>query len=243
MTHELEIYRAAQKVDELNDAAKVALRSLVCLQNTDEKLELQALLDYQSKSTRLFNYVEGLVGSSDLLGAREREEWAQGFAEDCFAILEQMPGHWELLRLEFDRLKMPVGTSIEPASTAFANMQRMVVAYLPDRKEGLRSLFQDAELPTYGFDNKAKKFMKADKVLSFAFGVTFVVTLLIIALVKPDPTDFQYKVFSTVLALAGAGVGAVIPGFIDVRVSKYIRAGGALAVLAMFYFWNPARMV
>jgi hypothetical protein len=47
-----------------------------------------------------------------------------------------------------------------------------------------------------------------------------------------------------VLALAGGGVGAVIPGFLDVSVTpstKFaLRAGGALAVFVILYFWSPA---
>jgi hypothetical protein len=46
------------------------------------------------------------------------------------------------------------------------------------------------------------------------------------------------------LALAGGGVGAVIPGFLDVSMKVgtklALRAGGALAVFVVLYFWSPA---
>ena len=46
------------------------------------------------------------------------------------------------------------------------------------------------------------------------------------------------------LALAGGGVGAVIPGFLDVSMKAgaklALRAGGALAVFVVLYFWSPA---
>ena len=35
----------------------------------------------------------------------------------------------------------------------------------------------------------------------------------------------------------------MIPGFITVSVSTWLRAGGALAVFAVVYFYNPAALV
>lgn len=45
------------------------------------------------------------------------------------------------------------------------------------------------------------------------------------------------------LALAAGGIAATIPGFIDVRVGAAIRAGGALAVFVVVYFFSPANLV
>jgi hypothetical protein len=46
-----------------------------------------------------------------------------------------------------------------------------------------------------------------------------------------------------VLALACGGIGAVIPGILEVKVSKAIKAGGAIAIFVIVYFWNPAKMI
>jgi hypothetical protein len=78
---------------------------------------------------------------------------------------------------------------------------------------------------------------------AFVFGVVFVVALLTLAIFFPTPTAFQYTIFRTVLALAAAGVAAMIPGFISLSISKWLRAGGALAVFAVVYFYNPAALV
>jgi hypothetical protein len=45
------------------------------------------------------------------------------------------------------------------------------------------------------------------------------------------------------LALAAAGVAALIPGFIDVKYKGLIRAGGALAVFVVVFFLPPAALV
>ena len=54
----------------------------------------------------------------------------------------------------------------------------------------------------------------------------------------------QFDILRIVLALAGGGVGAVIPGFLSVDMKPNaklaVRAGGALAVFVILYFFSPA---
>jgi hypothetical protein len=59
-----------------------------------------------------------------------------------------------------------------------------------------------------------------EKIAAFAFGVIFVVALLVLAIVFPHPTPFQYTVFRIILAVACAGVASVIPGILSVRLGK-----------------------
>jgi hypothetical protein len=79
-----------------------------------------------------------------------------------------------------------------------------------------------------------------ERYLAFGFGVVFVVVLLVLATRYPNPTPFQYTVFRIVLALASGGVAAMIPGFLAVEISTWLRAGGALAVFVIVYFYSPA---
>jgi hypothetical protein len=79
-----------------------------------------------------------------------------------------------------------------------------------------------------------------ERYLAFGFGVVFVVVLLVLATRYPNPTPFQYTVFRIVLALASGGVAAMIPGFLSVQVSTWLRSGGALAVFVIVYFYSPA---
>lgn len=84
---------------------------------------------------------------------------------------------------------------------------------------------------------------KIQQAAAFAFGIVFVVTLLVLAIKFPNPTLFQYLVFKVVLSLAAAGVAAMIPGFLSLTIPGFIQAGGALAVFVMVYFYNPAALV
>lgn len=71
---------------------------------------------------------------------------------------------------------------------------------------------------------------KEQRTGAYIFGIVFIVLILVIAIFIPNPSSFQYTVFRIVLALAAAGVAAMIPGFISVEVGNAVRAGGAIAV-------------
>jgi hypothetical protein len=79
-----------------------------------------------------------------------------------------------------------------------------------------------------------------DRILAFAFGVTFVSVLLYLGAVQTNPTPLAIRIDVTVLALAAAGVGAMLPGFLQVRYKNFVRAGGALALFALVYLSEPS---
>jgi uncharacterized integral membrane protein len=81
------------------------------------------------------------------------------------------------------------------------------------------------------------------KVAAFAFGVLFIIVLIILAVYFPEPSSFQYLVFRTILALAAGGVVAFVPGSIHINHGKSIRAGGAVAVTVMVWLINPAGLI
>lgn len=88
-------------------------------------------------------------------------------------------------------------------------------------------------------------------LLAFVFGVLFLTAILILATLFPTPTKTQYEIFRIVIALAAGGVGAVVPGLLDLEMNLgvtehqklAIRAGGALAVFIIVYFYSPAQSV
>lgn len=84
---------------------------------------------------------------------------------------------------------------------------------------------------------------KLQQILAFIFGIVFVSALIAIAAAIPEPTPFQYTIFRAVLALSAAGIAAMIPGFLEVNISTWLRAGGALGVFVVVYFYNPASLV
>jgi hypothetical protein len=84
---------------------------------------------------------------------------------------------------------------------------------------------------------------KNSSILAFVFGVVFVTALLVVNILIPSPTTSQHETFRIILALAAGGVAAMIPGILDLKVStgaKFaLRAGGALAVFVIVFFYPP----
>lgn len=244
-TNEQDVVLAKNNIAELKSAYMNSLMTYIeSAKSSDNKKTISHLLACQKIGNEYFNYAEEFVGSSDLLGAHDSTLWVQGFAEDCAEILKSLPAHIQLLIEGFSKYMPHIDLKvIFPGNTAFANMQRMVVKYLTsDESDDIRISFENSGLPIYGFRNEAKEFMskKLQTTLSFIFGTVFVLLLIIIAFIEPNPSSFQETIFRVVLALAGGGTVAVFPGFIEVRFGNWLRAGGALAVFAIIYFLSPA---
>jgi hypothetical protein len=81
-------------------------------------------------------------------------------------------------------------------------------------------------------------------VLAFVFGCTALAAVLWLTFRSDSLSSQQFELLRIILALAGGGVGAVVPGFLDLHLKVgarlALRAGGALAVLVVLYFWSPA---
>lgn len=90
--------------------------------------------------------------------------------------------------------------------------------------------------------NEVAKAGSWEKVAAFAFGVFFILVLLSLAIFIPRPTDFQIFIFRVTLALAAAGIGAVVPGFISVKAGPFVRAGGAIALFVLIFWFNPPKL-
>lgn len=243
ITHEQDVVRARDKIANLKESYMESIKSFLEKQNSQEDNLKDLFLQLQKNGNAYFNYVEDFVGNSDLLGAHENGRWVIGLAEDCAAILDSLIGHIQLLRLFAAKNNPDLLMSIEPDKTAYANMQRMVKKYLTKEcSTNIKKKLHSENLPIYGFDNYRLPTMSKSLaiILSFMFGAVFIVALLFIAFVIPKPSDFQYTIFRIVLALAAGGVVAVFPGFIELKIGKWLRAGGALAVFVLVYFYSPA---
>jgi hypothetical protein len=82
-----------------------------------------------------------------------------------------------------------------------------------------------------------------EKIAAFSFDVVFLAIILIVVILVPNPTAAQMLIFRVVLAMAAAGIAAVVPGFLQLNIPTYLRAGGAIAVFALIYWVNPASLV
>ncbi len=85
-------------------------------------------------------------------------------------------------------------------------------------------------------------FLTPHQTLAFAFGATFVTAIFVVAFAMPNPSPFSYMVFRIILAIAAAGVTAVIPGLLHVKLGKAIVGSGSLAVFVIVYFCSTASL-
>lgn len=99
---------------------------------------------------------------------------------------------------------------------------------------------------------------KWQMILAFCFGCVFIVICLLLYLLVlfiPPTADIIFvhsflDALRIVLALAAAGVASVIPGFLELLFKTQlstvgnigVRAGGAIAVFALIYLYNPAEV-
>jgi Protein of unknown function (DUF4019) len=87
----------------------------------------------------------------------------------------------------------------------------------------------------------------SDVIWASTFGVVFLATVLAIALFVKRPTPLLVTVVKIVLALAGSGVAATVPGFLELSLQQshllMLRAGGAIAVFVILFFFVPAGLV
>ena len=82
-----------------------------------------------------------------------------------------------------------------------------------------------------------------EKILGFSFGVVFISVLLGLNVLIPNPSPTQHEAFKIILALAAAGIGGILAGFIQVKGTfgkLALRAGGALALFLVVYLISPA---
>ncbi|MBU1311896.1 MAG: hypothetical protein KKE30_20430 [Gammaproteobacteria bacterium] len=91
-------------------------------------------------------------------------------------------------------------------------------------------------------NNKSYKLLSDTHLVGIFVGISLL-SLLLIAILIPQPSSFQQLVFRVFLALAAAGVGAFIPGLFEVNVRKSIRATGAAAFFVVIYLINPPALL
>lgn len=87
---------------------------------------------------------------------------------------------------------------------------------------------------------------KLNRYVHYVFILSIVSLMIVLAIWFPSPTEFQYIIFKTFLALSVAGIVAMLPGQIAIlgwMEPLWIKITGAGAIFALVYFFNPASLV
>ncbi|MEB0301563.1 hypothetical protein [Mucilaginibacter sp. 5C4] len=70
-------------------------------------------------------------------------------------------------------------------------------------------------------------------------GALFLILILGATFLTPFPTQIQSATLWVILSLAAAACAAVIPGFIEFKYQGVVKAGGAIAIFCLMYFFSP----
>jgi hypothetical protein len=70
----------------------------------------------------------------------------------------------------------------------------------------------------------------------FAFAVCGLGTLILVTRIDSNPSQTNWYIYLTVLALAAGGIAALLPGAMNFQVPGSLKAGGALAVVALIFY-------
>lgn len=250
LTNEQCVVQAEKEILNLKEDYIAVLTPIANKYQTDKKsISLNDFLQCQQSGNRYFNHVEQLVGDSGLLGAHINGKWVTGFAETCHSVLESFVIHMTFLRSwssTFD-----VGGDIEPNSNAYANMQRMVIEYLPKRQSRkLKQKFIEAKLPVAGFQYKSANDMEKThlwkEIVAIIIAIFFILGAIYFTFTISPLSEIQIFVIRAILSIGLAMLGFLIPGLLNVE-SRFnrlrIKATGAIAIFIIVWLYNPPSLL
>lgn len=80
-------------------------------------------------------------------------------------------------------------------------------------------------------------------VISSITGIVFMLTILILIVLFPCPTQSQYTIYRLIISIAIAAFASIIPGMFDFKYSNLVSATGGLGVFAFVFIFDPAKTV
>ncbi|EIY4993520.1 hypothetical protein ML021_003096 [Klebsiella quasipneumoniae] len=200
-------------------------------------------IDCMINGTAYFNEAERMVGNSKLQGKHNDGLWVTDLAESCEAILDSYLLHIDFIKSHYEDM---MGESYTlPNLHAFSSMQRMVRMYCGNESASrLRERFVKANLPTKGFDVAHRDDIDvANKYITLGIGAVLVILSFAFAMLMDNPSQFKIFIIRSTFAVGCAALASFVPGWINVNVKGYIKAGGAIAIILIFYFFNPPAML
>lgn len=146
-------------------------------------------------------------------------------------------------KTEPDALKVLAELEMVPVEERLAKLQSLIGQLPKDTREVVGSYVLAAI--TIGKEGgfSMNESNNIERRIAIGFGLVGVIALIALAILFPEPSQFQYLVFRVTLSLVAACLAIIIPGLFDLKVKGFLRAGGPLAAFVLVYLWNPAPLV
>ena len=253
MTGEEELREHEQRVAELRDAyIRATTRRAELAESRSRKADrVAAFHAWREAGTAYFNAFDRRVVIGSRVGADHNPAWRTDCAETAADVLRNVCIHYAALFTACDLLGISADP-YRPTHNAFAAVQRLVREADANAAQEIRDEFMRLRLPTRGFDTEetAKAGLLSgpgsslwERIVATTGAVVVLATTLFLVVRNQPFADPSLVVFLRILlSLSIATLGAVIPGFLHVRLGwgrVAIRAGGALALFVITYFFTP----
>lgn len=209
------------------------------LQNFIKDETFDNLITCMRKGNQYFNFAEKSIAKTKLDGLHNDGLALTDLSESCYSILESYVKHLYFI----ESRKYLLGNAYEKPTFIANNMQRMVKEYLPEeRTKVLRKLFIEHNLSTEGFDVKAPKDKNNGIIPLWIGGILLAIPIIALFFI-PEPSIYQFFAFRVCFGLGGAGIASHIPGWLNVNINNWIKAGGAIAIFVLLWFFNPPALI
>jgi hypothetical protein len=238
-----------KELDELKSDFSMSLRPIITSKNGGDRITLDQLLDFQQSGVRYFNKAEEFAGRSHLIEVHTNGRWATSFAETCHAVLGSLIQFAKTL----DEYKGDLGDAFHQSDVgAYASLQRMVVAYLPDKADSLRDQMRQVGLPVRGFEMMpAKNRLSSDDkrtAILFIVGLILMSPAFIVGLKVDHPSPLANVACRGLFALGGSIIAMRVTGKLTTNLhikgeyaSGKIKATGAIAIFVILYLLSPSK--
>jgi hypothetical protein len=89
---------------------------------------------------------------------------------------------------------------------------------------------------------KQMEWQRRDRIYAMVFGIVTLIFIGTMAILVPEPKPFQLFVFRLIASLGAGGVGAFLPGLLNISIKRpsfVVRATSALGFAVLVYLVNP----
>jgi len=211
--------------------------------NTNDSTLIQkGINELHSKAISYFNLFERSINEYGLPFYEQNTNIKNSKLDDAINLSNSIQKYWTVLK----KIKSKTGIIIpRPSERAYCSIQMFIQKFEPKKAKELENIFKAANLPIEGFTTNRKHIdMTNKKQITFGvlIGTVFLIALLVLGILIDCPTEYQNRIFTTILALSAASFAATIPGFIKVNYKNIISASGAIAIFVIVYVFKPANL-
>lgn len=207
-----------------------------------EKPSNNDLINCMTIGNDYFNEAERLISDSKIQGKHNDGLWVTDRAESCESILETYLLYIDFLKTQSEKFNFPYQP---PSLHACSSMQRMVKMYCKKKSSNsLRERFLKADLPTKGFDVKHRDDIEpSNHYITLIIGGVLIALSFFSAMLIDNPSALKVFMIRGLFAVGCSACSSFIPGWLNINLNGYLKAGGAIGVLLIFYFFNPPAMI